>query len=337
MMNLDISGKFLFSVPRWDIDHLRHLALQTPTYFLTFLPRAVRSLWDLLHMQVPSQQHCIRYILDTSLALLVRTADEVTFELSYRDSKMRKLDDLRKFKDLRVVFTLDEIKTFELNGEPISDPEDMLGILVIFLSCGTHTKSHIMGERSVREIRDKGIKELRRSTWTTLSTDHAVLNSMFSPIRSNMYGFHMDIDSLIEESKNNSTIGHNFLRTKSVRHSQLFSFLVRAREILGEHLRRRGIPANLEYLFNSMIVHPVDHYMAYRGLAGLRFSCSHVKTTWLVFRSFLFRHIFLRGVLNPLFPNLISTINEPFYQDLYRDLAAVDPELAEHVTACVMY
>ena len=336
-MNLEVSGKYLFSTPRWDMDHLRHLMLQTPTYFLTFVPRAAKSMWDLMHMQVPSQQHCIRYILNTSLALLVRTSDDVTFELSYRGSKMRKLDDTRRFKDLRVIFTLEEIQTFELNGEAIVDPEDMLGILLIFLSCGTHTKSHIMGERSVREIRDKGIKELRRSTWTTLSTDHAVLNSMFSPIRSNMYGFHMDIDSLIEESKNNSTIQHNFIRTKSIRHSQLFSFLVKAREILGAHLQRRGISANLEYLFNGMIVHPVDHYMAFKGLAGLRFSFSHVKTTWLVFRAFLFRHIFLRGVLNPFFSNLISTIDEPFYKELYKDLAAVDPELAEHVTACVMY
>lgn len=336
-MQADLAGKYLFSMPRWDIDHLRHLMLQTPTYFLSFVPRAAASLWDLVHMQVPDQGHCIRFILNTSLALLVRTPDDVTFELSYRDSKMRKLDDERRFKDLLVIFTLDEIERFELNGEAVTDPEDMLGILAIFLSCGTHTKSHIMGERSVCEIRDKDIKELRRSTWTTLSTDHAVLNSMFSPIRSNMYGFHMDIDSLIEESKNNSTVQHNFIRTKSVRHSQFFSFLVRAREILGAHLQRRGIPANLEYLFNGMIVHPVDHYMAYRSLYGLRFSFSHIKTTWLVFRAFLFRHLFLRGVLNPIAPNLISTINEPFYQDLYRDLAAVDPELAEHVTACVMY
>lgn len=336
-MDLDIAGKSLYSAPRWDLDHLRHLMLQTPTYFLSFLPRAAASLWDLRNMREPTQRDCIRYILDTSLAILVRTSDEVTFELSYRGSRMRKLDDVRQFRDLRVVFTLEEIKTFELNGEAVTDPEDMLGVLLIFLSCGTHTKSHVMGERSVREIRDKGIKELRRSTWTTLSTDHAVLNSMFSPIRSNMYGFHMDIDSLIEESRNNSTIQHNFIRTKSVRHSQFVSFLIKAREILGSHLQRRGIPANLEYLFNGMIVHPVDHYMAYRNLAGLRFSFSHVKTTWLVFRAFLFRHIFLRGVLNPLFPNLISTINEPFYQELYKDLAALDPELAEHVTACVMY
>jgi hypothetical protein len=333
----DVTGKYLFSVPRWDLDHLRHLLLQTPTYFLSFIPRAALSLRDLMHVRTPSQPDCIRFILDTSLAILLRTTDDISFELHYRDSKMRKLDDIRQFKDLRVVFTLEKINIFELNGEAIVDLEEMLGILAVFLSCGTHTKSQVMGERSVRELRDLGITELRRSTWTTLSSDHAVLNSMFSPIRSNMYGFHMDIDSLIAESRNNSTIQHNFLRTKSVRHSRFFSFLVKAREILEAHLKQRGIGVNLEYLFNGMIVHPLDHYMAYKNLEGLRFSFNHIKTNWMVFRAFLFRHIFLRGVLNPVFPNLISSINEPFYQGLYKDLAAVDPELAEHITACVMY
>ena len=119
--------------------------------------------------------------------------------------------------------------------------------------------------------------------------------------------------------------------------SQFLSFLVRGRGLVARHLAEKGIDVDAEALFNAMLVHPVDHDMAYRGLTDVRFSISDRRTPWKVFGAFMFRHMFLRGVLNPVAPNLLSTIDEPFYQDLYRDLVKVDPELAEHATACVMY
>ncbi len=331
------TAKYLYKAPEMDVHHVRHLLLQTPTYFARFAWSLALSTRDLARAQRPTIHHVINFIVNTSLAIILRPHGDDGYELRYEGSRMRKRDDSRSLASLRVVFTMRDVETFELNGAALTDPEDMLNVLVVFLSCGTHTKSHVMGEKSVVEIREKGIAQLERSTWTTLSTDYAVLNSALSPIRSNLYGFHMDIDSLIDESHNASTIEHHVLRCRRPPPSQFLMFLMRSREALGRNLERHGIKVDREPLFNAMIVHPIDHYMAFKTLDGLRFSFHETKSDPMVFRAFMFRHLFLRGVLNPLVPNLIGTIDEPFYQDLYRDLVAIDAELADHVTACVMY
>ncbi len=330
------SDKCLVQRPAWDVDHVRHLALQSPSYVAAFARGVAHSCRDYALARTPTPAVVISLILETSLVMLVRTLDDGAYELRYEGSRIRKRDDARRFGALRVTFTTRDVRAFELNGEPVDDVEEMVSLLVVFLSCGSHTKSHVMGERSVAEIRRKGVRALRRSTWSTLSTDHAVLNSPLSPIRSDFYGFHMDIDSLIDESKNLATIQHHALRGAPPP-SQFLSFLVRGRGLVARHLAEKGIDVDPEALFNAMLVHPVDHYMAYRCLTDVRFSISDRRTPAKVFGAFLFRHMFLRGVLNPVAPNLLSTIDEPFYQDLYRDLLKVDPELAAHATACVMY
>ncbi len=330
------TAKHLVQSPRWDLDHVRHLALQNPTYAASFVLSLGRSCRDYAVARDPTAATVLDFILNTSLVMLARALGDGAYELRYQNSRMKKLDDARRFVSLRVEFTAREVRTFELNGEALDDPGDMVSVLVVFLSCGIHTKSHVMGERSVQEIRRKRIKALRRSTWSTLSTDHAVLNSPFSPIRSRFYGFHMDVDSLIAESKNRDTVEHHVLRGAPPP-SQFLSFLVRGRAVLARHLAAHDLDVNPECLFNAMLVHPVDHYLAFRTLADVRFSISDRKTPSKVFGAFMFRHLFLRGVLNPIAPNLLSTIDEPFYRDLYRDLVALDPELAAHATACVMY
>lgn len=328
--------KRLVEPPRWDADHLRHLALQSPSYVAAFARSVTAACRDYAVARAPTAQTVATMILETSLVMLVCTRDDGAYELRYERSRIRKLRDARSFSSLRVVFTAREVQVFEVGGAPLTDPADMISVLVVFLSCGTHTKSHVMGERCVAEIRRKGVTALRRSTWSTLSTDHAVLNSAFSPIRSGFYGFHMDVDSLIDESRNLATIQHHALRGPPPP-SQFLSFLVRGRALVAQHLSAKGIDVNPEGLFNAMLVHPIDHYMAYRTLADVRFSLTEQQTPRRIFGAFLFRHMFLRGVLNPVAPNLLSTIDEPFYRDLHRDLVAVDPELAAHATACVMY
>ncbi len=54
------------------------------------------------------------------------------------------------------MFTKSSVRSFVLDGEPVEDLEEMISALVVFLSCGVHTKSHVMGERSVQEIRSRG-------------------------------------------------------------------------------------------------------------------------------------------------------------------------------------
>lgn len=328
--------KRLVQPPRWDANHLRHLALQSPSYFAAFARGLAHSCRDYAVSQAPTEQAIVTFILETSLVMLVRPLGDGAYELRYEKSRIRKLDDARRFSTLEVAFTKTSVRSFVLDGEPVEDLEEMISALVVFLSCGVHTKSHVMGERSVQEIERKGVKALQRSTWSTLSTDHAVLNSALSPIRNDLYGFHMDIDSLIDESKNRNTIQHRALRAEPPP-SQFLTFLMRGRALVIKHLAAHGLDVDPECLFNAMLVHPVDHYMAYRSLQDIRFSISDKKTPVKVFGAFMFRHMFLRGVLNPVAPNLLSTIDEPFYQGLYRDLVAVDPELAAHATACVMY
>jgi hypothetical protein len=59
--------------------------------------------------------------------------------------------------------------------------------------------------------------------------------------------------------------------------------------------------------------------------------------TWQIFSRHCFRNMFERPHLNPLLDNIIKNIRMPFYQDLYKGLAKIDLELADQVTASVMY
>ena len=97
----------------------------------------------------------------------------------------------------------------------------------------------------------------------------------------------------------------------------------------------------MEHLWLHTVVHSVDHYQTYK--LGLFQHSGRVETleeapTWQIFSMHLWCFKFERPHLNPLADNRIKNIrNKPFYRDLYKGLAKIDLELADQVTASVMY
>ncbi|XP_066271560.1 uncharacterized protein [Branchiostoma lanceolatum] len=105
-------------------------------------------------------------------------------------------------------------------------------------------------------------------------------------------------------------------------------------------MKRHGIDLKLmEALFNHIIVHSMDHHGGDES-SHLRYSLHpwHTGCTpYQAFKTNMFRVLIIRPNLNPLAPNTLRSINKPFYQDLYRELKKIDPEVAEVATASVMY
>lgn len=121
------------------------------------------------------------------------------------------------------------------------------------------------------------------------------------------------------------------------------NFMLKSRICLIRNLSDFKLKIDEEKLFLSMIVHSVDHFSAFEVSDGIRMSFhdpnfpAKNRSNLDVFWALMFRYLFVRETLNPFCSNLIKEIKEPFYQKLYQDLAEIDKEFADHITASIMY
>ncbi|CAH1268930.1 Hypp4028 [Branchiostoma lanceolatum] len=115
----------------------------------------------------------------------------------------------------------------------------------------------------------------------------------------------------------------------------------RSRQALRNVMKCHGIDQRLlEALFNHIVVHAMDHHGAVESSHHLKFSLHPWDTGCTIDQAFItnmFILLVVRPNLNPLAPNTIRSINKPFYQDLYRELKKIDPDVAEVVTASVIF
>ncbi len=242
-----------------------------------------------------------------------------------------------------------------VNGHMFSttEPRVILSILWCYHIFSLHTKSHVMSHFFLRQVEVESKKPLSENKYAALLPDilattdalhHALLCSPFSvlehahssawnPLISNTR------DALTEESCNWSDFSHSGL-TLLQPYSPFLTFLAAARNILRQELVNVGIEDQftLDMLFSHTILHAVDHVVAQTTLHGIHLSLLpddfSILTRW---RSRTFSLHITAPTLHPWYSNLISHSANPFFQNLFSKLSSVDADLANVVTASIMY
>ena len=319
--------------PAWDRNYLYHVIYQSPMYFINFVLAFFHSLYNYFTGRSPKRNDIAQFILNTCLALFLTNAGSSRYRVGWTNMELQVGD--RYYECIEITFSPNDIHSFIVNGKEVAGTEEMLGILIIVISLFVHPKCHYMSEKSVLEIKKKNVKILERSTRSTLEIHFALLNSIVSPLYSNFYLMCTSATGLIENGKKLDNI-HLFLKCKNLPESQFLTFLSRGRTALLQLVKQYDLDIDSEALFNNILFHSTDHYLTYKYSEGLLFAANG-KSFLSFIRSSMFRFMFIRETINPFESNLLSSINEPFYQDLYLQLSSIDAEISSHITASLMY
>ncbi|XP_078608334.1 uncharacterized protein LOC144880169 isoform X2 [Branchiostoma floridae x Branchiostoma japonicum] len=333
----------------------RHFFLQTPMYFLRWLYAVFYSLYLLFVLKAPTDADMVWAVENTSLCMLIRPAsngrsDE--YEITVDDCKLRATGGFQlNNMSMRYKKGEDGVKIlhFTRNGEEISDMSQIFSFWFFYGTLSSHAKCHLFSNSLVRHIVDRDLKTLQESTYTSIPLHYGLLHSPISPLQSDgnvssflAVGVVGTRESVMKESKNMSAWeGHQSgRRWDLLGQESLLYKLFRSRRALQGVMKRHGVDQKLlEPLFNHIVVHSMDHHGAYKS-SHLRFSLHPWDTgctTYQAFNTNMFRVMLVRPNLNPLALNTLRSINKPFYQDLYRELKNIDPDVAEMATASVMY
>ena len=86
--------------------------------------------------------------------------------------------------------------------------------------------------------------------------------------------------------------------------------------------------------FALVVMHDADHINFYKSFCDrvpLRASNEHSVCSfyWSMYRNCILQQFWVPPIINPLWPLYIRNSREPFFQELYRDLARIDRELAD--------
>ncbi|XP_078610396.1 uncharacterized protein LOC144881302 [Branchiostoma floridae x Branchiostoma japonicum] len=339
------------------VQHLfrRHYLLQSPMYYIRWLYAVLYSLYLLFVLRAPTDADIVGFIENTTMAMLICPATHSKsgeYEVTVCDCKLRASGGY-KLKNMSLRYKTGkngvQVLRFIRNGVEVSDRSQIFSTIYFYHTHSMHTKSHLFSNSLARHIVDNNVKTLQESSYTSIPLHYELLHSSLSVLEwdGNMsryfgYGGACIRESVVEESRNMSAMeGHQAVHSwKSHGKDSFAGKLLRSRLALQVVVERHGIaPKLLDPLFNHTIVHSVDHHGSSEW-SRLRFSlhpwdkdCS----TYQAFNTSVFRVLITQPNLNPLAPNTLRSINKPFYQDLYRELKNIDPQMADVVTASVMY
>ncbi|XP_035696805.1 uncharacterized protein LOC118430202 [Branchiostoma floridae] len=333
----------------------RHRILQSPMYLVRWIYALVYSLYLMLFVRAPNDSDVVEYIETTTLAMLIRPAsngrsDE--YDITVNDCKLRATGDY-ELKSLSLRYKNGkngaQILHFTRNGVEVGDMSQIFSTFYFYHIYSFHPKIHSFSNGVVRYIVDHDVKTLLESTYTSIPLHYSLLHSSVSPLQWEGavstrlgYGGSCIRESVVEESKNMDDLKlHQATFRWNAHGEDTFVFkLFRMKQALQDVMERHGIDQNLlEGLFNHTILHSLDHHQSSQQLR-LRFALHPWETgctTYQAFNTSVFRVLMTGPTLNPLAPNTLRSINKPFYQDLYRELKKVDPNLVDVVTASVMY
>ncbi|XP_066291402.1 uncharacterized protein [Branchiostoma lanceolatum] len=337
------------------VQHLfrRHYLLQSPMYYIRWIYAVLYSLYILFFLRDPTDRDIVGYIENTTMAMLIRRDGKTgEYEVTVSDCKLRASGGY-SLKNMSLRYKTGrngvQILNFTRNGVDVDNGSEMFSTVYFYHIHSMHTKSHLFSNSLVRHIVDNDVKTLQESSYTSMPLHYVLLHSSLSVLMwdGNMsrylgYGNACIRESILEESRNMSALeGHRAEHRWNLHGKDTFAGkLFRSRQALQSVMERHDIdPKLLDALFNHTIVHSVDHH-GISEWSFLRFSlhpwdkdCSLYQT----FNTSVFRVLITQPNLNPLAPNTISSINKPFYQNLYRELRKIDPKMADVVTASVMY
>ncbi|GAA4826151.1 hypothetical protein [Algivirga pacifica] len=242
---------------------------------------------------------------------------------------------------LKVIFHIKEECLVEAlwEGKTITEDIGLVTALIgQLIAHWAHPQSHVMSEKSAREITEKQVQPLEPSSRFVVALHDGLLYSPISPIttKTHLLNTMAERDSIIASIE--VPLPHAMDKRKM--QFRYYSFLVKARMVLIQSLKKYNLNINAEYLFNNMILHSVEHYVLYTNTRKLIWSIDGSKSLSSYFRSRIFRAIWIPDYETSLEKQRIRKIDDktfPFYKDLHTQLEKIDKELADCILASTSY
>jgi hypothetical protein len=326
---------------------------QLPIYIIKFFYRLAYSVYiTTIGYTLPNEKNVLDFLLNTTLVLFVQKCpggDPTTYILHGNfNSKNPTLQAEPGIKSLQLTFQMPKgpgavesgkILKFLIDDVETTNPQIMMAALSHYIWGIAHPKVHSVSEALIKKIEKDEIKELYPSTHATRALHWLLLKSWFSPLHPwGVFRFPISKARIIESSQNFEGFHHSGIFL--FKDHPFCHFLWKARSSCFKHLGGTGLgPVYSEYFFTHTVVHSLEHYCASK-FAAFRFPFRVEDEDcgwWSCFRSELVRQNFLKPTISPLWSNLMRSFpSESIYGRIYADMAVVDKELADHVTASIV-
>lgn len=216
----------------------------------------------------------------------------------------------------------------------VSKNQRLISIFIMYICAYNHSAAHVLSERSAREIAQKKVTQLEPSSRYVLALHTGLLHGYLSPLSDNDHPLrcfdHTAMTDLFEQTVKYPKPMHSY----DPRMARLpnFMFYMRSRLILKKLLLKHNLDVNVECLFLNMIFHSTHHGLGYKALCNVPlWSFDGSGTLRSLAQSFIFTHLWLPHMHNPLASEYIRDTPGPFYQELYAGLKELDPAMADLV------
>lgn len=350
-----LSEKWLFAGPGTNSVQSHHQVLaHYPVYMVRlaylFLVRLPRFVYGMLSASLQNRQlsfapevserEIYQIFINGPLLVMARIeGDLLEFEIPEMSLKTTKEISPAT---LRLIFNSasESIELAEWQGKDIrNDRGRIVSLLVITLAMWAHPQTHVAAERSAREIAEKKVLELEPSNRFVVAVHDGLLYGKISPLSSNQ-PLSINVNKMTGlESATQFKIPHRI--TPQKHRFRYYNFLIEARKILYKQVKIHGLEVNVEFLFNNMIVHSVDHHFLYLNLKKIpAWSLDGGSSIGSYWRSQMFVAVWVRHVTSPFEEEKIGKLSAkkyPFYHAVHQDLMKIDAELADSILASTSF
>jgi hypothetical protein len=199
-----------------------------------------------------------------------------------------------------------------------------------------HPQVHMAGERCAGDIARKQIEILYPSALHCHSLHEGLLHGPNSPIckELNLFSFRVNrLEALFNGLS--VTIPHNFDRIKMPKKFRFFNYLLRARNVTINILKKYDLlhVINIDDFFALVVMHDLDHanlYQFFSNKLPLHASLEQDRFHYYLsmHQNLVMCQFYTPPIVNLLWPMSIKDSTHPLFQDLYRELARIDPEFA---------
>ena len=131
-------------------------------------------------------------------------------------------------------------------------------------------------------------------------------------------------------------IPHSMDNIRNPNKFRVYRYFLKAHGVVHKLFRKYKLhdKLNVDDFFALVVMHDADHLMGYKVFwdsVPLRASTEHSLRSYLMsmYRNCLHQQFWTPPIINPLWSLYIRDSREPFFQELYRDLARIDREMAD--------
>ena len=341
----------------WGVESIFHMLIHRPIYFwqyfkliMYYLPRDFARRY--IFGQDVSDQLILNLVLNTPLVLLCET--DTTGELvTYRCEGCGKgiFVDVDKRSDcmidgstLVIQFRSGRIESavtgkgqLVVAGKWLTRNEILADALYRTAVLWAHTHIHMAGERCAADIARKQIDILKPSALHCHSVHAGLFHGSHSPFDEKLTFLSWVVNRKdVSVSSLAGKIPHNFGRIKTTaKKFRYFNYLLRAHGVTMKILKKYNLAhvINVDDFFALVVMHDLDHAIgcqAFSSQVPLRANVEHGRFQYYLsmYQNLVIQHFYSPPIINPLWSMLIKDSTNPLFQDLHRDLARLDPELA---------